>query len=214
MGQLHGLAFQGELGIADKVKLTLGAQAQGDAVAQLEAGASLSGAELEELLQHRDDPETIAGLLDRSVTMTLDIPGLPIGRASRFAGRGAMAEGRLTGRVSLSGTPARPRLVAKLDLKDLSQGKNKLGAMDLYAEAEQTGALLHLGIDPPGGGNFIGHANLKADLGARTLLREGVSSILDGELSGQMEAKRLDLGFLSTCRSTRPSRPRKRWSTA
>src|SRR5437764_15430141 len=63
--------------------------------------------------------------------------------------------------------------------------------------ADANGALVHLGIDPPGGGNFLGHATLKADLGARALLREGFSPVLDGQLAGRVQAKQLDLAFLS-----------------
>jgi translocation and assembly module TamB len=197
VGRLHGLAFQAELGVADQVKLVAGAQAQGDMVARLDAKAALSGGEILELVQRRDEPDAIAPLLDRSVTLTLDIPGLPIARASQLAGQKAVAEGRVVGRVALSGTPARPRLTGRIALQDLSSQKGKLGAADVYLEADGNGALLHLGIDPPGGGNFLGHAQLQADLGARTLLRRGALSILDGQLSGQLQAKELDLAFLS-----------------
>src|SRR5205085_7053388 len=93
-GRLHGLDFQGELGITDKVKLSFGAQSQGDVVATLEAGASLSGAELLELVERRNDREAIAPLLDRSVSVSMSIPGLPIARASQLAGKKAVEIGR------------------------------------------------------------------------------------------------------------------------
>jgi len=197
VGRLHGLGFQGQLDIVDQIKLAVGAQSQGDVVARLDAGASLSGAELIEVAARRDDPDAIAPLLDRAVSLTLEIPGLPIARATQLAGRQAVAEGKLTGRVALTGTPARPRLTGQLALKDLSAREKHLGAGDLYVEADSGGALLHLGIDPPGGGNFLGHAKLDADLGGRTLLRNGFASVLEGQLSGQVQANHLDLAFLS-----------------
>ncbi|TMA25312.1 MAG: hypothetical protein E6J78_18030 [Deltaproteobacteria bacterium] len=198
VGRLHGLAFQAELGVTDQVKLVAGAQAQGDTVARLEAKAALSGGEILELVERRNDPQALTPLFDRVVSMTLEIPGLPIARASQLAGqKQAMAEGRVVGRVVLSGTPARPHLTGRITLRDLTSQKSKLGAADVYLEADAAGALLHVGIDPPGGGNFLAHAQLQADLGGRTLLRRGAMSVLDGQLKGEVQAKQLDLAFLS-----------------
>jgi autotransporter translocation and assembly factor TamB len=197
VGRLHALAFQGELGIADKVRATLAAQTQGDVVARLEAAASLSGAELVELGRRRDEREAIAPLLDRAISLNLEIPGLPIARASQLAGRAGVAEGRISGRIAFSGTGARPRLTGQLTIRDLTAQKSKLGAADLYVEADSSGALMHLGIDPPGGGNFLGHVKVDADLGGRTLLSRGAASVLAGRLSGDVRSSRLDLGFLS-----------------
>ena len=197
VGRLHGLGFQTELGIADKVKFTLGAQSQEAVVARLTAGASLSGGELVELWARRDEPTAVAPLLDRAVSLALEIPGLAIARASQLAGRSVVAQGQIVGHVALSGTPARPRLVGQISIKDLAAREKRLGTGDLYVEGDSTGALLHVGIDPPGGGNFLAHLRLQADMGARTLLRNGVSSVLDGKLAGEVQARRLDLGFLS-----------------
>src|SRR5205823_4161301 len=116
-GKVRGLSFQTQLAVDEGVKLSFGAQSNGDPIGKLEATAALSGAELVELARAKVDP-------------------------------------------------------ASLDL-------------------------LHLGINPPGGGGFLGHANLIAELGARTLLRKGAASVLDGELSGQVDARHLDLAFLS-----------------
>jgi len=197
IGRLHGLAFQGALGIRDKVRATLGAQSQGDVVARGEMGASLSGGELVEVLMRRGDRAAIAPLLDRAVSLNLEIPGLPIARASQLAGRAGVAEGRLTGKVALSGTPARPELTAQLTVRDLSAQEKKLGAADVYVEATSAGALLHVGIDPPGGGNFLGHVKLDADLGGRALLSRGAAPVLNGRLSGDMTSRHLDLVFAS-----------------
>jgi translocation and assembly module TamB len=197
IGRLHGLAFQGELGIADKVKATLGAQSQGDVVAHLDAGASVSGAELVEVLARRGDRDAILPLLDRALSLDLEIPGLAIGRASELAGKANLAEGRVTGRVVLSGTAARPQLTGQINIRDVSSENKKLGTADVYVEGNAQGALLHLGIDPPGGGNFLGHAKVDADLGGRALLSRGKDAILEGRLSGDVTSKRLDLAFLS-----------------
>ena len=197
VGRLRGLGFQGQLGIANSVKLSFGATAQHEVVARLDATAALSGGELFELIQRRDDPEAVAPLLGRAVSLTLDIPGLPIARASQWALQKSVAEGKLTGHLVLSGTPARPRLAGRLEMKDVATGDRKLGRADLYVDADGNGALLHAGIDPPGGGNFLGHVQLKSDLGARTLLRRGAMAVLDGQLTGDLQAKRLDLAFLS-----------------
>jgi translocation and assembly module TamB len=196
VGRLHGFGFQGEMGIASSVKLSLGATAQQDVVARLDAKAALSGGELLELIQRRDDP-AIEPLLGRAVSLMLDIPGLPIARASQWAMQKSVAEGRLTGHLALSGTPARPRLTGRLEIKDVASGERKLGQADLYVDADQSGALLHVGLDPPGGGSFLGHVRLGADLGARAFLRRGAMALLDGKLSGDVQAKQLDLAFLS-----------------
>jgi translocation and assembly module TamB len=197
VGRLHGLAFQGQLGIADRIRAALGAQSEGDVVARLEASAVLSGAELVELSQRRGDREAIAPLLDRAVSLSLEIPGLPIARASQLAGRAALAEGRITGRVNLSGTAARPQLTGQLTVRDLSAQDNRLGATDLYLDANSGGALLHVGLDPPKGGNLLGHLKVDADLGARALLARGAGALLDGRLSGDLKSTQLDLSFLS-----------------
>jgi autotransporter translocation and assembly factor TamB len=197
IGRLHGVAFQGALEIKDKVQATLGAQSQGDVVARGEMSASLSGKELMEVLRRRGDRAAISPLLDRTVSLNLDIPGLPVARASQLAGRAGVAEGRLTGRVALSGTPARPQVTGQLALRDLSAQEKKLGAADLSLEASSAGALLNVGIDPPGGGKFLGHVKLDADLGGRTLLSRGAAPILNGRLSGEVTSHQLDLGFAS-----------------
>ncbi|HET7788903.1 MAG TPA: translocation/assembly module TamB domain-containing protein [Myxococcales bacterium] len=196
-GRLHGLDFQGELGISDKVKLTFGAQSQTSAVMRMDAAASVSGAELVAAARRRAMREALGPLLDRSISLTLEVPGLPIARASRLAGKPAVAEGRLDGHLALSGTAARPQLRGEFTLKDLQAKDQQLGAADLYLEADSGGALLHVGIDPPGGGNFLGHLRVDADLGARTLLARGAASVMGGKLSGEVRARRLDLAFLS-----------------
>src|SRR5439155_1391392 len=170
---------------------------QGDVVARMDASASVSGAELVELLERRNDRQAIAPLLDRALSFNLEIPGLPIARASQLAGRSAVAEGRLAGRVALSGTPARPQVNGQLTLRDLTAQQNKLGAADLYLEGNSGGALLHVGIDPPGGGRFLGHVKLDADLGGRTLLARGAAPALEGRISGDISSRQLDLAFLS-----------------
>ncbi|HEX4382069.1 MAG TPA: translocation/assembly module TamB domain-containing protein [Myxococcales bacterium] len=197
VGRLHGLGFQGQLDVGPKVKLTFGAQSQGDVVATVNAGAALSGAELVELAQRRKDESAIGPLLDRQVTFALDIPGLPIARASQLAGRNDVAEGRLTGHIALAGTAARPQLKGQIALKDLASKEKHLGSADFYVEADSAGALVHLGVDPPGGGNFLAHAKLKADLGGRTLLASGADSIINGHLDAEVKARQLDLAFLS-----------------
>jgi len=197
VGRVHSLAFQGELTIADKVRASLGAQSQGDVVASFQAGASLSGAELVQLALRRGERDAIAPLLDRSVTLNLEVPGLPIARASQLTGQAGLAEGRLTGRVALSGTPARPQLTGQVSIRDVTSEQKRLGAADISVEASSSGALVHLGLDPPGGGNFLGNVKVDADLGARGLLSRGAASVLDGRLSGDLRARQLDLAFLS-----------------
>ena len=197
-GKLRGLSFQTQLALDQGVKLSFGAQSNGEPIGQLEASAALSGAELIELAQAKVDPAALDPLLGRPVALTLDVPGLLVGRVANLAGqeRGP-AEGRLQGRLVLSGTAASPRLSGQFQLRDVARQSKRLGNADLYVEATNEGALLHVGLNPPGGGSFLGHANLTADLGGRTLLRRGAASVLDGELSGQVDARHLDLAFLS-----------------
>src|SRR5262249_41179801 len=90
-----------------------------------------------------------------------------------------------------------PQLTGQLTMKDLSKEEKKLGGADLYLEASSGGALLHVGVDPPGGGNFLGHVKVDADLGGRALLARGSATLLDGKLSGDVGARQLDLAFLS-----------------
>ena len=198
VGKVTGLDFQTELSLGKNVQLKLGAQAQGTDLARLQGTVGLTGAELVELVQHRPDEAGLLPLLDRPLNLELDIPDLIIGRVAQLAGRKeSPAEGRLEGRVTLTGSPAQPRLVARLAVRDVAAGARKLGQADLYLEGDSAGALLHLGIDPPGGGSLLGHAQLKTDLGARTLLRKGMASVMDGAVSGRIDATGLDLGFLS-----------------
>src|SRR5207244_217600 len=86
----------------------------------------------------RGDRAAILPLLDRAVSLNLDIPGLPVARASQLAGHAGVAEGRLTGRVALSGTPARPQLTGQLTLRDLSAKEKQLGAADLSVKVGGT----------------------------------------------------------------------------
>src|SRR5581483_11846934 len=74
---------------------------------------------------------------------------------------------------------------------------NQLGKGDLYLEASSAGALLHVGLDPPGGGNLLAHVKIDADLGARTLLARGTSGLFEGRLSGDIRSKELDISFIS-----------------
>ena len=197
VGRLHELGVAGQLDLTERLKLALTALSQGEVVARLDATLGVDGAELLAAAANKDDQDALATLLDRSVSLTLDIPGLPIARASQLAGKNTFAEGRITGRVTLAGTPARPRLNVRLDLKDVQAQQKKLGGADFYVEADENGALVHLGVDPPGGGNLLAHATVKAELGARALLRDGVSSVLDGQINGDVTATNLDLAFLS-----------------
>jgi translocation and assembly module TamB len=197
VGKLRGLDFQGVLAVGEQVKLTFGAQSQSAAVASIEASAGISGKELVALAGNHD-AAAIEPLLDRHLSVALEFPGLVLGRAAALAGQtGAPAEGRLEGRIALTGTAARPQLQGHLALANLETGKSKLGHADLYVEGDSSGVLVHLGVDPPGGGNLLAHAQLKADLGGRTLLRRGVEPLLGAQLSGRVDAKHLDLGFLS-----------------
>lgn len=198
VGKLQGLDFQSELALGKNLQLKLGAQAKGTDLARLEGTVGLSGAEVVELALQKPGDRSIGPLLDFPINLALDIPGLVLGRVSQMAGRKETpAEGRIEGRVTLTGSPARPRLVAKLVVRDVAAGTRKLGHADVYVEADSAGALLHLGMDPPGGGNLQAHAQLKADLGARTLLRDGFAPVLDGHVTGRVDASKLDLGFLS-----------------
>ena len=197
VGQLHNLGVQAQVIIADAVKLTLGAQSRELVVARLDAGLALSGEELLALWARRAEPNAVGPLLDRAVSVTLEIPGLPIARATQLAGRSTVAEGQIVGRIALTGTPAAPRVAGQISIKDIAARDKHLGAADLYLEADAAGALLHVGVDPPGGGNLLAHARLQADLGARTLLRDGVGGLRDGSLTGDVKARHLDLAFFS-----------------
>src|SRR5439155_17917359 len=166
----------------------------GESIGRVDATAAVSGAELVEVARRRAATAVLDPLLDRSLSVTLDFPGLLIGRVANLTGSDqSPAEGRLQGRIALTGTAAAPHLQGQLQIHDMERAQNHMGSMDLYVEGSRNGALLHLGITPPGGGSFLGHANLVADLGGRTLLRRGFGSVAKGELTGDINAKQLDL---------------------
>ena len=197
-GKMRGLSFQTQLDVDQAVKLVAGAQTGGDSIGQVDATAALSGAELVQLARTKADPAVIDPLLGRSVSMALDVPGLLVGRVANLAGSDrSPAEGYLKGHLSLTGSLASPQMQGQFTLRDVERERRRLGNADLYIEGNRDGALVHLGINPPGGGSFLGHANLAADLGGRTVLRKGASAVLDGELSGNLDARHLDLAFLS-----------------
>src|SRR5204862_2330876 len=105
--------------------------------------AALSGAELIELWGRRGEPDAIAPLLDRAISLALAIPGLPIARASQLAGKSAVAEGKVTGRLTLLGSPARPRLTGQVSIKDLSARAKRLGTAALSIVELASGEMLH-----------------------------------------------------------------------
>lgn len=96
---------------------------------------------------------------------------------------------------------------ASADLAKASQARNeKLAAKKAEAKAGAKGALAQAGTGDAaknegmaqrGGGTFLGHAELTAPLSARVLLDQGVDAILEGDLSGSVTMKDLDLTFLS-----------------
>ncbi|HKC61690.1 MAG TPA: translocation/assembly module TamB domain-containing protein [Myxococcales bacterium] len=197
-GKVRGLSFQTQLDVDQAVKLAAGAQANGDSIGRLDGTVALSGAELVQLARAKGSSAAVEPLLGRSVSVALEVPGLLVGRMANLAGRDRTpAEGWLQGRLSLTGSPASPQLRGQFQLRDVAREQKRLGNADLYVEANSDGALVHLGINPPGGGSFLGHANLVADLGARSLLRKGAAAVRDGELSGDLDARHLDLAFLS-----------------
>ncbi|MFL5437204.1 MAG: translocation/assembly module TamB domain-containing protein [Myxococcales bacterium] len=197
-GQIHGLSFQSELSVDKETKFGLGAQANGEAVARADSTFAVSGAEMAQLLRRRGDRQALEPILDRPVSMTIDIPGLVIGRMAQLAGKpDVAAEGRIEGHLKLAGSAASPRLEGRMVVKDVLARQKKLGNAELYVEADGHSALLHVGINPPGGGTFLGHVVLTADLGARALLRQGGSSVMQGSVTGEVNAKKLDLGFAS-----------------
>ena len=197
-GKIHDLSVQAELSLAEKVHLKVFAQTKGEVIAQLQATAGLDSAEVVQLVRHRNDDQVAGPLLDRKLDLVVEVPGLLVGRVAQVAGQqGLPAEGRLEGKVTLSGTPARPKLLGQLTVRDLKSREKRLGNADLSLEGDESHATLQLGINPPGGGSLLAHLRLEANLGAPALLADGVDGVLQGQLSGSLVAKKLDLAFLS-----------------
>jgi len=197
-GKVHDLGFQGELSLTDKIHLKVSAQTKADTIAVLDATAGLDGAEVVRLAQHRNDDNVVGPLFDRRLDLTIEVPGLVVGRVAQATGQKDMpAEGRLEGKITLSGTPAKPKLLGRLAVRDLQARDKKLGNADLYLEGDESHATLQVGINPPGGGSMLAHADLEAALGGRALLADGLDGVLQGQLSGKLVAKKLDLTFLS-----------------
>jgi len=195
VGRLHSLAFQGELTVADKVRANLGAQSQATW-----SRASRPGHRSPErswwswrCAERARRNRAAAGPLGH---LNLEVPGLPIARASQLTGQAGLAEGRLTGRVALSGTPARPQLTGKVSIRDVTSSRRGW-ARPTFRGRELQRRAGEPGPRPSGGGNFLAHLKVDADLGARTLLSRGAASVLDGRLSGDLRARQLDLAFLS-----------------
>ncbi|HWE23316.1 MAG TPA: translocation/assembly module TamB domain-containing protein, partial [Myxococcales bacterium] len=197
-GKLRGLSFQSELALDRALTFNLGAQTNGEPIGRLDASAQVSGAELVQLGRRHVDRALVDPLLDRPISVVVDFPGLVVGRVANLAGRDdSPAEGRLEGHIALTGSAASPQLKGQLQIRDLERAANQMGDLDLYVEGDRKGALLRLGITPPGGGSFVGNVSLAADLGARTLLQKGPSSVADGKVSGNVTAKELDISFVS-----------------
>lgn len=197
-GKLRGLSFQSQLALDRALTFNLGAQSNGDPLGRLDASAQVSGAELVQLARRRGDRALVDPLLDRQLSVALDFPGLLVGRVANLTGGDqSPAEGRLEGHIALTGSAASPRLQGQLQIRDLQRATNRMGNLDLYVEGNRQGALLHLGVTPPGGGSFLGHVTLAADLGGRTLLQKGTAALAEGKLSGDLNAKQLDISFVS-----------------
>ena len=215
-GKLHDLSFQTALDIDNHVHLTAGAQGAGQPILNADATVELAAPELIELARNAMaaraqikagggnsgaqliGDKKLDALLDRKLEVHLAVPGLLLGRAALVAGeKTSFAEGRLTGTVDVNGTPAAPVVSGKLQLRNLAAQEKKLGDADLDLEGSSQGLALNLDLDPPGGGSLRAGAKLTAPLGARALLRGGKASLMGGELSANILAKKLDLNFLS-----------------
>jgi translocation and assembly module TamB len=214
--KLRDLSFQSHLEIGQRIALSAAAQGGGQTLVRVDATVQLTSRELVQIARRASaararrtagaapgsaqliDDRSLAQLLDRSLNVRIAVPGLVLGRAALVAGaKTSPAEGRLSGSLEIKGTPAAPNLLGRLEVKDFSAQAKRLGNADLYVEGNAKGALLHVGIDPPGGGRFLGHAQLKAELGARALVENGIVSVRGGELTASAVAKKLDLTFLS-----------------
>src|SRR5205823_6478413 len=149
-GKIRGLSFQTQLTVDQAVKLAAGAQTNGEPLARIDASAALSGADLVELTRARGAPAALEAFLGRPVAVSLDVPGLLVGRMANLAGQEhAPAEGRLQGHLTLSGSPASPQLSGQFQIRDVQRAEKHLGSADLYLEASRDGGLVHLGINPP-----------------------------------------------------------------
>jgi translocation and assembly module TamB len=214
--RLSDLSFQTRLEMGKRIGLTAAAQGGGQVLLRADATVELSSRELVQIARRASaararraagaaasgaqliDDRSLNQLLDRSLSVRIAVPGLLLGRAALVAGaKSPPAEGRLSGSLEIKGTPAAPNLLGRLEVKDFSAQEKRLGNADVYLEGNARGALLHVGVDPPGGGSLLGHARLKAALGARALLENGMVSVAGGELTASLLAKKLDLTFLS-----------------
>lgn len=197
-GKVQGLVATARLDLDEQARLQLGLGAGADVLARLDLTLGVSAKELVDI-QQLGDPKLMAQrIAGRTISGDLDVPGLYVGKAIALAGKQrAPADGRLVGKVHLGGTPGEPRIEGRLALEEVRTQSRSLGHAEVYVEGGPRGAIVHVGISPPGGGSLVAHAELKADLTARALLTSGAVGLLQGELSGRLTAKQLDLKFLS-----------------
>jgi translocation and assembly module TamB len=218
-GKVRDLSFETGLAADKRIRMSAAVEGGGQPILRAEATVALASREVVQVARRASavraarkqgaepyasggapliDDATLTSLLDRALSVRVEVPGLLLGRAALVAGQdGVPAEGKLTGLIEVKGTPAVPEIKGRLEVKDFSTQARRLGNADAYVEGDGKGVLVHLGINPPGGGTFLGHAQLVAPLGARALLEGGMASVLGGELSAKIEAKDLDLVFLS-----------------
>jgi translocation and assembly module TamB len=218
-GKVRDLSFETGLAADKRIRMSAAVEGGGQPILRAEATVALASHEVVQIARRVSalkaarrqsaspeagagapliDDATLTSLLDRALSVRVEVPGLLLGRAALVAGEDkAPAEGRLTGNIEVKGTPAVPEIVGRLEVRDLSSEARRLGNADVYVEGNGKGMMVHLGINPPGGGRFLGHAKLVAPLGGRALLEGGMAGLQAGELSATIEAKDLDLVFLS-----------------
>ncbi|MBS2023109.1 MAG: translocation/assembly module TamB domain-containing protein, partial [Deltaproteobacteria bacterium] len=216
----QGLAVSGlhDLGVGLKVALdheltVASSMTLGEAKAKLDATLALSATECVALAQKGFAREQLDPLLERAWSGTLTLDDFIIGKMAAMTtnakapGSGPLAaplfQGALGGKLTLAGTPEAPKLEGKFALDQLVAGQAKMGRGDLYVSADSQGAVLHVGLNPPNhGGVLLAHADLQADLSATSLLDDGADAVLDGTLTGHVQAQRFDLSVLSNATPT------------
>jgi len=197
-GRLRGLGGNLRFDVDEQVRLQVGLRAGADEVAKLEMTLAASAQELARMRRLGDVREAARLLAERPLFGSLEVPGLYVGRAAALAGRErAPAEGKLVGSVLFGGTPGTPTIQGRLRLEEVATRARRLGTGEVYVEGGGAGAVVHVGISPPGGGTLLAHATLKADLTVKSLLATRGVGILQGELDGRLSARQLPLDLLS-----------------
>jgi autotransporter translocation and assembly factor TamB len=146
---LRGLdaTWRGEAGSAFSFGLQLAAGEV--ALAKLESSLQVSAPEVIAAARSGLARERLVPLFSRPLSLQLSLDRIVIGESARMAGAAVEAQGTLSGKIDLHGTPDAPQFQGRLLLDGFSLKGHPLGRSDAWVEGDKAGLVAHLGLKPP-----------------------------------------------------------------